>query len=75
MLFKKELYITRDMKQYNEITSILSQNGIKYTTITNSPTNPGRYHGVPLINSSVMYEYRIFVARKDFEYAKDCLNK
>ena len=62
MLFKKELFITRDMKQYNNIVSVLS-------------TNPSRYRGVPLIDSSVLHEYKVFVARKDFEFAKECINK
>ena len=75
MLFKKELFITRDMKQYNNIVSVLSKNGIKYITVMNSPTNPSRYRGVPLIDSSVLHEYKVFVARKDFEFAIECINK
>ncbi len=75
MFFKKEICITRDIKQYNEITSVLSRNGIKYSTAINSPTNPARYRGVPLVDSSVVNEYRIYVRRKDFEIAKHYINK
>ena len=75
MLLKKEIYITRDIKQYNDILDVLAKNGIKYFTAINSPTNPDRYRGIPLVDSSVLYEYRIFVARKDFEYAMECIDK
>ena len=75
MFFKKELYTTCDMKQYADITSVLSQNGIKYTTVMNSPTNPARYRGVPLLDNSVVNQYRILVAKKDFDKAMHCINK
>ncbi len=70
MLFKKELCITRDLKMYNAIASKLTENGIKYTSISNLPANTGRYHGVPFVKSEFAYEYKIFVSRKDYEYAK-----
>ena len=70
MFFKRELATTRDMALYQKITGILRDAGIVYTTITNSPTNPGRYHGVPGIKTEVAYEYRIFVKKKDLEQAR-----
>lgn len=73
MFFKKELCITRNMKQYSEITDRLSQNGIKYTVSTGTFASAGRYHGTPLVNNENVYEYRIFVSRKDYELAKSLL--
>ncbi len=73
MFFKKELCITRDMKYYGELTERLAQNGIKYSFKINSPFHTGRYHGVPLIKSEAVYEYRIMVARKDYDLAKNLL--
>ena len=73
MLFKKELFITRDMKYYAEVTERLSANKIKYSFRLNSPYHTGRYHGVPLIKSEVAYEYKVYVKRKDYDRAKELL--
>lgn len=73
MFFKKELCITRDMKYYGELTQRLSQNGIKYTFAINSPFHTARYHGVPFVKSDTLYEYKIFVSRKDYERAKQLI--
>ncbi len=73
MLFKRELYITRDIKRYGEIADKLSQKGIKYTVSTCTFANAGRCHGKPFINSEAMYEYKIYVKRKDFDIAKQLL--
>ena len=70
MFLKKELFVTHDLKIYTAITLKLSENGIKYTSISNLPANMGRYHGVPFVNSELVYEYKIFVSRKDYEHAK-----
>lgn len=74
MFFKKELFITRDMRYYAEATDKLSANGIKYYFRLNSPFHTGRYHGAPLIKSEVVYEYKVYVKRKDLDRAKEVLN-
>ena len=73
MFFKKELFSTYDQKQFQDIAALLEQNGIKYYTALNRPTNPDRYRGVPNINSKMMTEYRLLVSRKDLEQAKSIL--
>ncbi len=73
MLFKKELFITRNMKYYAEVTERLTANGIKYSFGLNSPFHTGRYHGAPLIKSEVAYEYKVYVKRKDYDRAKELL--
>ena len=69
MLFKRELVTTRDQALYQKITATLQAAGIVYNTVVNSPTNPGRYHGVPNIKTEAAYEYRIFVKKKDLDEA------
>ena len=73
MIFKKEVYFTRDMGEYNRAKAALVDHGIEYTSKSNPMTNPGRYHGTPFINASAAYEYHLFVARKDEEKAKQAL--
>ena len=75
IIFGKVICTTHDMKLYNDIQTALSKNGIKYTTRINSPTNPARYRGVPLMDNSVTHEYRILVSRKDFDHAKKCIGE
>lgn len=75
MLFRKEILITRELDQVNHIKDILAENGVKYCVTTNNITNPGRHHGVPFINSSAAFQYRVFVKRKDYEYAKKIIRK
>ena len=74
MLFKKELITTRDNDQYWKVKNMLTANNIECFTVTNTPTNPGRHHGMPFIDTSSAYQYHIFVKRKDFETAKKILN-
>ena len=75
MFFKRELITTRDQALYQKITAALHAAGIVYNTVVNSPTNPGRYHGVPNIKTEVSYEYRIFVKRKQFEEAERIISQ
>lgn len=73
MFFKKELFSTYDQKQFQDIAALLEQNGIKYYTALNRPTNPDRYRGVPNTDSKMMTEYRLLVSRKNLEQAKSIL--
>lgn len=73
MLFRKEILITRELDQVNHIKDILAENDVKYYVTTNSITNPGRHHGVPFINSSAAFQYRVFVKRKDYDLARRLL--
>ena len=67
MIFRKEVYFTRNMEDYNRAKAALMDHGIEYTTKSNPMTNPGRYHGTPFIDVSAAYEYHLFVASKDEE--------
>ena len=60
MIFRKEVYFTRDMEKYNRAKAALADHGIEYTSKSNPMTNPGRYHGTPFINASAAYEYHLF---------------
>lgn len=73
MIFRKEVYFTRNMEDYNRAKAALVDHGIEYTSKSNPMTNPGRSHGMPFIDASAAYEYHLFVARKDEEKAKQAL--
>lgn len=69
MFFRKEVRVTRDLNECNGVRNILSNKGIRTFVITNTPTYPGRYHGVPFINPTAAYQYHIYVGKKDEEEA------
>ena len=48
MIFRKEVYFTRNMEDYNRAKAALMDDGIEYTSKSNSMTNPGRFHGTPI---------------------------
>lgn len=75
MLFKREILISRDINHVNRIRDLLSQHKIDTTVSTNSLGSPGRYHGIPNINASDAYEYRVYVKRKEYDKAKAVLKK
>lgn len=72
---RKELLVTFDMKQQNAVREILSANGIKYTVkVTNrqnaailgsSRARTGSFGN----KSDFAYEYKIYVHKKDYDYA------
>ncbi len=75
MFFKSEIRVTQDFSEYIKIRKILAESSIKTYVITNSLTNQKRYHGVPFINSSAMYQYHIYVSRKNLNLAEQILNR
>lgn len=73
MFFKKEIRVTRDLSECNRIRNLLEAHDVMAYVITNTPTNPGRYHGAPFIDSSAAYQYHIYVKAKDVDMAKRVL--
>ena len=77
-IFNREsLWIGRDMKRFNEMREALEREKIPYTYRTRSSGNRWMGHGtvrgsVGRVGSSIdlMYEYEIFVLRKDLEKAR-----
>ena len=72
---RKELLITMDMNQQSNVRNILSANGVDYTTKVTNLQSPsvfenkrGRY-GSFGINQNYSYEYKIYVHKKDYDYA------
>ena len=72
---RKELLITMDMSRQSNARDILSANGIDYTIkVTNLQSASavgnmrGRF-GSFGINQNYSYEYKIYVHRKDYDYA------
>lgn len=72
---RKELLITMDMGCQSRVREILSANGIDYTIkVINLQSSSafeskrGRF-GSFGINQNYSYEYKIYVHKKDYEYA------
>ena len=68
---RKELLITTDMRRQGDVRDILSANGIDYTVRVINPQGArsrARY-GSFGVNSDYSYEYKIYVHKKDYEYA------
>ncbi len=72
---RKELLITMDMSRQSNVRDILSANGIDYIIkVTNLQSASavgnmrGRF-GSFGINQDYSYEYKIYVHRKDYDYA------
>ena len=72
---RKELLITMDMKRQSEVREILTAHGIEYkvqTTNRESPTafERQRVHSGSLgIDQNQVYEYKIYVNKKDYDAA------
>ncbi|MBM6737228.1 hypothetical protein [Faecalicatena fissicatena] len=81
-IFNREsLWIGRDMKRFNEMRDVLEREKIPYTYRTRSSGNRWMGHGTARgsfgsVGSSIdlMYEYEIFVLRKDLERARYLVN-
>lgn len=77
-IFNREsLWIGRDMKRFNEMREALEREKIPYTYRTRSSGNRWMGQGTARgsfgsVGSSIdlMYEYEIFVLRKDLERAR-----
>lgn len=68
---RKELLITTDMSRQGHVRDILSANGIDYTVRVINPQSArsrARY-GTFGADLGYSYEYKIYVHKKDYEYA------
>ena len=72
---RAELYLTYNMNERVRICNILSANGINYCLKTINPSASSfgstrrASYGTFGLNTEVMYEYHIYVHKKDLEYA------
>ena len=82
MLNRKSVYIGRDMKRFSEIRDLLAQKGIDYKyRVKNQMGEWSGEHGTLRSNigsmgqdSSLDYEYEIFVHKDDYERAVQLVN-
>lgn len=70
---RREVAVTRDPAELQRIRSQLAAAGISCRAQTCG--GAGRYHGVPGIDLNAAYEYRVFVSRRDFDAAQQCLGR
>ena len=81
-IFNREsLWIGRDMKRFNEMRDVLEREHIPFSYKTRSSGGRWMGHGTARgsfgsVGSSIdlMYEYEIFVLRKDLERARYLVN-
>ena len=72
---RKELLVTFDMKRQNDVRDILSANGVKYAVKVTDRQNAailgsGRARtGSFGMDPNLSYEYKIYVHKKDYDYA------
>lgn len=71
---KRELFLTMDMEKFNIATSILKKEEINYSykTINAVGYRSGRVESVGL-NSNYMFQYYIYVHKKDYDKARIAL--
>lgn len=82
MIFnRKELVFTYSMKEQGETRMLLSQNKIPYKIVTKNRGDlhsfrggSRTYTGTLGMDSDLLYEYRIYVHKDDFEKAKAVIN-
>ena len=79
---RKELLITYDMKEQNEVRTILRDHHIKYDVKVKNLLSPspfstsGRtYIGSRGVDLKKSYEYKIYVKKSDYEEAMGLLNR
>ena len=75
MMFRKEVYLTRDLNEFERAQNVLADQQIDCTWKSNPITNPGRSHGVPFIDASAAYEYHLYAPAKDREKAERALRE
>ncbi len=77
ILNRRELILTLSMERQAAIRAILSANDIDYkiktTNLQNSSQRTSR--GSLRTDSDRSYEYKIYVHKKDYEYAKHLISK
>lgn len=68
---RKELLITFNMKRQYEVRDILAANNIDYTIKVENPMSASSFgrRGNFGISQDSSYEYKIYVHKKDYDYA------
>ena len=72
---RREVTVTHDLNQLNQIRSKLDANGIEHIVRSNynRTFSAGRSHGVPNVKAEAAYEYGVYVHRTDHQKALKAL--
>ena len=70
---RKELLMTSSMERQAKVRDILAANNIPYRVLTSSNVSRSRTV-IPGMRMDMLYQYRIYVKRSDYEKAKFLLN-
>jgi len=66
---RAELLMTYNLSEQVRVRNILSDNNIEYITKTHCPTSGSNRRSSFALNMDYLYEYRIYVRKKDLDYA------
>ena len=67
---RKELCITKNLTWLAQVRNCLEENNITYVTTSDFFSDRRRTRGVPFINREYVYDYYIYVHRKNYERAR-----
>ena len=74
---RAELTMTYSMDEQARVRNILADNGIDYTVKIHNPNAGGtqRRSSGFMLNQDYLYEYHIYVRKKDLDYAQHLIRK
>ncbi|MBQ6947072.1 MAG: hypothetical protein IJN42_03405 [Clostridia bacterium] len=68
---RKEVCLTHDMQRQGDVRRALADAGIPYKVVTNPITSLRSRHGGTIgPQAAFLYQYKIFVHRRDYDRAK-----
>lgn len=70
---RREVLLTRDAKAQLRACSLLDGAGIENYTVVGSPGGGRSFHGLPGLHYESLYEYRVFVRKRDYDLAMQAL--
>lgn len=72
---RKELLLTYSMKEQGDVRMLLAQNKIPYKIFTKYRGGSRGHTGTLGLHSDLLYEYRIYVHKDDYEKAYAVINE
>lgn len=70
---RREVLLTRDAKEQLRVCSLLDGASIENYTVAGPPGGGRSYHGLPGLHYDVLYEYRVFVRKRDYDRAMQAM--
>lgn len=71
---RREICLTRSAKEQVRVCTLLNGLGIETQTASGNLSSAGRHHGAG-IDMDAAFEYYVYVHKKDYDRARQALNK